>query len=148
MEEVMDLFKLPRDMGTYEDKKVVVAIGRFGPYVRHDGKFVSIKEKDGDDPLSISLERCIELIEQKRQADREKFIKAFDEEEPLIEILKGRWGPYIKIGKKNVKIPKDVDPMDLTREDCLKLEAESDKTKKKPAKKASRTSAKKTTKKK
>ncbi|MEN8137035.1 MAG: type I DNA topoisomerase [Bacteroidota bacterium] len=130
VEEVMDLFKLPRDMGTYEEKKVVVAIGRFGPYVRHDSKFVSIKEKDGDDPLTIELSRCIELIEEKRQADREKFIKAFDEEEPLIEILKGRWGPYIKIEKKNVKIPKDTDPLTLTREDCLKLEKESDKTKK------------------
>ena len=130
LEEIKDLFKLPRDLGLYEDKKVVVAIGRFGPYIRHDGKFVSIKEKDGDDPLTIELPRCIELIEAKRQADREKFIKAFDEEEPLIEILKGRWGPYIKIGKKNVKIPKDVDPLTLTREDCLKLEIESDKTKK------------------
>jgi DNA topoisomerase-1 len=140
LEEIKDLFKLPRDMGTYEDKKVVVAIGRFGPYVRHDGKFVSIKEKDGDDPLTIELPRCIELIEAKRQADREKFIKSFDEEEPLIEILKGRWGPYIKIEKKNVKIPKDVDPLTLTREDCLKLEEVHDKTKKggkkAPAKKA------------
>jgi DNA topoisomerase-1 len=152
LEEIKDLFKLPRDMGTYEDKKVVVAIGRFGPYVRHDSKFVSIKEKDGDDPLTIELPRCIELIEEKRQADIEKFIKAFDEEEPLIEILKGRWGPYIKIEKKNVKIPKDVDPLTLTREDCLKLEIESDKvkkggkkaaTKKAPAKK--KPAAKKTT---
>ncbi len=130
LEEIKDLFKLPRDMGTYEDKKVVVAIGRFGPYVRHDSKFVSIKEKDGDDPLTIELPRCIELIEEKRQADIEKFIKSFDEEEPLIEILKGRWGPYIKIEKKNVKIPKDIDPLTLTREDCLKLEEVHDKTKK------------------
>ncbi|MCK5782502.1 MAG: type I DNA topoisomerase [Flavobacteriales bacterium] len=130
LEEIKDLFKLPRDLGTYEDKKVVVAIGRFGPYVRHDSKFVSIKAKDGDDPLTIELPRCIELIEEKRQADREKFIKAFTEEEPLIEILKGRWGPYIKIGKKNVKIPKDTDPLSLTREDCLELEVESDKVKK------------------
>lgn len=142
LEEVMDLFKLPRDMGTYEDKKVVVAIGRFGPYVRHDSKFVSIKEKDGDDPMTIELSRCIELIEEKRQADREKFINSFEGEgdEPLIEILKGRWGPYIKIGKKNVKIPKDTDPKTLTREDCLKLEKESDSTKKKGGK----TTAKKT----
>ncbi len=138
LEEIKDLFKLPRDMGLYEDKKVVVAIGRFGPYVRHDGKFVSIKEKDGDDPLTIELPRCIELIEEKRQADREKFIKAFDEEEPLIEILKGRWGPYIKIEKKNVKIPKDVDPLTLTREDCLKLEEVHDKTKKGGKKTATR----------
>jgi len=140
LEEIKDLFKLPRDMGLYEDKKVVVAIGRFGPYVRHDSKFVSIKEKDGDDPLTIELPRCIELIEEKRQADIEKFIKSFNEEEPLIEVLKGRWGPYIKIEKKNVKIPKDVDPLTLTREDCLKLEEIHDKTKKggkkAPAKKA------------
>ncbi len=127
LEEALELFKLPRDLGLYEEKKVVVGVGRFGPYVRHDGKFVSIKKDDGDDPLTIELDRAIELIEAKRKADAEKFIAKFDEEEPVIEVLKGRWGPYIKIGKKNVKIPKDVDPTTLTREDCLKLEKEAPK---------------------
>ena len=147
MEEIEDLFKLPRDMGTYEDKKVVVAIGRFGPYVRHDSKFVSIKEKDGDDPLSIELDRCIVLIEEKRQADKEKFIKAFDEEEPLIEILKGRWGPYIKVEKTNARIPKEIeDPLTLTREDCLKIVEEYEKNKKGGKKTAAKTTTKAATK--
>lgn len=137
LEEALDLFKLPRDVGMYEDKKVVAAIGRFGPYIRHDGKFVSIKEAEGDDPMTIEIDRAIELIEAKRKADAEKFIAKFDEEEPVIEILKGRWGPYIKIGKKNVKIPKDTDPTTLTREDCLRLEKEQPAKKKKTTRKSS-----------
>lgn len=137
LEEALELFKLPRDLGLYEDKKVVVGVGRFGPYVRHDGKFVSIKKDDGDDPMTIELDRAIELIEAKRKADAEKFIAKFDEEEPVIEVLKGRWGPYIKIGKKNVKIPKDVDPITLTREDCLKLEKAAPKKTKRTTRKKS-----------
>ncbi len=118
LEEVLELFKLPRDLGLYEDKKVVAAIGRFGPYIRHDGKFASLK-KDVDDVMEIELDRAIELIEEKRQSDREKFIKAFEEEG--IEVLNGRWGPYIKFKKKNYKIPKDVDAKKLTLEECQEL---------------------------
>ncbi len=132
LEEALKLFDLPRDLGLYEDKKVVVGIGRFGPYVRHDGKFVSLK-KGIDDPLSIELERAIVLIEEKRKADREKFIKAFDED-PELQILNGRWGPYISFQKKNYKIPKDSDPKKLTYEDCQKLIKEGTK---KTTKKAS-----------
>ena len=119
LEEALKLFDLPRDLGLYENKKVVVGIGRFGPYVRHDGKFVSLK-KGIDDPLSIELDRAIELIEEKRKADREKFIKSFEEDAEL-QILNGRWGPYISYQKKNYKIPKDTDPKKLTFEDCQKL---------------------------
>ncbi len=154
LEEALKLFDLPRDLGLYENKKVVVGIGRFGPYVRHDGKFVSLK-KGIDDPLTIELDRAIVLIEEKRKADREKFIKSFDEDEDL-QILNGRWGPYISYQKKNYKIPKDTDPKKLTFEDCQKLikEGGSKTTKKKaPAKttkakatKATKTKTKKTTK--
>ena len=118
LEDALELFKLPRELGDYEDQKVVAAIGRFGPYIRHDGKFVSIPK--GEDPLDITADRAIELIEEKRKADREKFIKSFDED-PEVQVLNGRWGPYIKFGKKNVKIPKDKEPTDLTYQDCVEL---------------------------
>jgi DNA topoisomerase-1 len=118
LEEALKLFELPRDLGLYEDKKVVAAIGRFGPYIRHDGKFASLK-KDIDDVMTIDLNRAIELIEEKRKSDAEKYIKSFDEEG--IEVLNGRWGPYIKYQKKNYKIPKDVKAENLTLEDCQEL---------------------------
>lgn len=134
LEDALELFKLPRTVGTFEEKDMVVAIGRFGPYVRHDGKFVSLGKED--DPHTVTEERAIELIQAKRKADAEKFIKAFDEN-PDVQILKGRWGPYIKVGKKNVKIPKDKDPLELTLAECLEL---AEKT---PEKKGKRGAAKK-----
>jgi DNA topoisomerase-1 len=88
LDDAMELFKLPRELGDYEDKKMVAAIGRFGPYVRHDSKFVSIPK--GEDPLDITADRAIELIEEKRKVDREKFIKDFDED-PDVQVLNGRW---------------------------------------------------------
>lgn len=118
LEDALELFKLPRNVGEYEDKEITVAIGRFGPYVRHDGKFASLTKED--DPYSISRERAIELIEAKRKADAEKFIKVFDEN-PDVQVLNGRYGPYIKVGKKNVKIPKGTEPASLTLEQCLEL---------------------------
>ncbi len=118
LEDAMELFKMPRDMGTFEDKPVVIGIGRFGPYVLHDKKYVSIP-KDLD-PYTIPSEKAVELIENKRIADANKLIKAFPEN-PDIQILNGRFGPYIKAGKKNVKIPKDREPASLTLEECLEL---------------------------
>ena len=117
-EEAVNLFKLPREVGTYEEKVITAAIGRFGPYIRHDSKFVSLK--GDDDPFTVEQDRAIELIEAKRKADAEKFIKSFDEN-PEVQVLNGRYGPYIKIGKKNVKIPKDQEPKDLTLKECLEL---------------------------
>jgi len=119
LEEALDLFKLPRDLGEYENKKVTVAIGRFGPYVRHDSKFVSL-EKNVDDPYSIELPRAIELIEAKREKDRNALIKTFDEE-PELRILNGRWGPYISYKKKNYKIAKGTDATKLSLEECMKI---------------------------
>lgn len=127
MEEALDLFKLPRTLGTYENKEVSTNIGRFGPYVRHDGKFVSLKVKEGDDPMTIELDRAIELIEAKRKADREKLIKAFEEDDN-VQVLNGRYGPYIKFGRQNVRIPKGTEPASLTYEQCVAL-AEEDKKK-------------------
>lgn len=119
-EEAMDLFKLPRKVGPYEDADVTAAIGRFGPYLRHKGAFYSIKKDDGDDPMTIEIERAIEVIEAKRKADREKLIKQFDED-PDMQLLNGRWGPYLKVGKQNYRLPKDTDASKLSYEDCLKI---------------------------
>lgn len=120
MADAMELFKMPRDLGMFEEKNVVVNIGRFGPYVLHDKKFVSIPKTD--DPYEISLQRAVELIEAKRISDANKLIKAFAED-PDMQVLNGRFGPYIKAGKKNVKIPKGKEPKDLTYEECVTLAA-------------------------
>lgn len=135
LEDALQLFKLPRTVGEYEDREVIAAIGRFGPYVRHDGKFYSIKNQY--DPHEIEIDEAIDVIEAKRKADAEKTIKTF-EENPDYQILKGRWGPYLKAGKLNVRIPKDKDPASLTLEECIKLAEESaDKKKTKSKRKGS-----------
>lgn len=118
LEEALDLFKLPRDLGEYEDKKVSAAIGRFGPYIRHDNKFVSLEKED--DPYSVQLDRAIELIEAKREKDRKAVLKTFEEDAEL-QVLNGRWGPYIKFKKKNFKIPKSTKAEELTFDDCMKI---------------------------
>jgi DNA topoisomerase I len=120
LEDALTLVKMPREVGTFEEKPVVVNIGRFGPYVLHDKKFVSIP-KDHD-PYTITGEKAIELIEAKRISDANKTIKLFPEN-PDIQILNGRFGPYIKAGKKNVKIPKGKVPAELTLEECVTLAA-------------------------
>jgi len=115
LEEALDLFKMPRILGVYEDKDVKANIGRFGPYVQHLKMFVSIPKDE--DVMTIELDRAIELIEAKKIADANRIIKKF-EEDPDTEILNGRWGPYIKSGKKNYKLPKDLeDPSKLTLEE-------------------------------
>jgi DNA topoisomerase-1 len=118
LEDALELMKMPRDLGLFEEKPVVTNIGRFGPYVLHDKKFVSIPK--GEDPYTITPERAVELILAKREADKNKTIKVFAEN-PDVQVLNGRFGPYIKAGKKNVKIPKDKVPADLTLEECLVL---------------------------
>ena len=124
-EEAMKLFDLPRNVGSYKDEDVIAAIGRFGPYLRHDGKFTSIKKTDNENPLTITLDRAIELIEIKIQADKDRLVANFDGD-PLVQVLNGRYGVFIQVspdkGKKiNVKIPKDIDPKNLSREECLNL---------------------------
>ena len=123
LEEALKLFDLPRTLGEFEDKVVVAAIGRFGPFIRHDGKFDSIPKTL--DPLTITLEEAIELIKQKRQSDEQRFLKKF-EEEPELEILKGRFGPYIAYKGANYKIPKTVEnPAELSLDECKKIIEES-----------------------
>ena len=121
LEEALELFKLPRTVGEYEDAEVSIGVGRFGPYVRHAGKFVSLKKED--DPYSITLERSIELIEEKRKQERERVIKTFAEDAEL-QVLNGRWGPYLAKGKTNYKLPKGTDAPTLTYEDAQKIMAD------------------------
>ncbi|UYZ64445.1 type I DNA topoisomerase [Hymenobacter weizhouensis] len=125
LDEALDLFKLPRIVGQYEDQDMTAALGRFGPYIRHDGKFYSLTKEQ--DPHTITAQEAIDLIEAKRKADAERLIKEFPER-PDVQVLNGRFGPYIVVGKKNVKIPKGEEPAGLTLERCLELaEATPDK---------------------
>lgn len=133
LEEALELFKLPKVVGEFENKPMKVAIGRFGPYISHNSAFVSLPKEI--DPLDVTEEQAIELILEKRKKDAEKLIKAFDED-PTAKILNGRWGPYIEFGKQNVKIPKDVtDPLTLTFEQVKALAAADAKAPKKGGKK-------------
>ena len=125
LEDSLDLFKLPRTVGEFEGEEVVASVGRFGPYLRYKGKFTSIKKDDGEDPLTIEIDRAVELIKAKIQEDKDRLISDF-EGDPLVQVLNGRYGPFIQVtppkGKKiNVKIPKDLEPKELTREKCLDL---------------------------
>ncbi len=122
LEEALELFKLPRVVGEYHNKEIVAAIGRFGPYIKFDNKFISIKNKF--DPHTITLDEAISIIEDKLKSDAEKYIKIF-EEDPNYQILKGRWGVYLKAGEKNVRLPKDKDPTSFTFEEVVKLADES-----------------------
>ncbi len=137
LEEAMKLFELPREVGEFEGKPVVAAVGRFGPYLRHDGKFVSIPKNIS--PTSISLEEAEELIKAKREADNNKIVKTFDEDTD-VQILNGRYGVYISYKKGNYKIPKNVsDPTTLTLEQVREIISEQDKAPKKTVKRTTRT---------
>ena len=122
LEEALELFKLPRQVGDYEGSPVVIGAGRFGPYILHDKKYVSLPRTE--DPLTVTLETAISLIEQKRQADREKHIKQFDED-PSLELMKGRFGPYIAYDGKNYHIDKKLQEQALAGElsyaECMEI---------------------------
>ncbi|MBQ2366227.1 MAG: DNA topoisomerase I, partial [Bacteroidaceae bacterium] len=130
LEEALELFRLPRKLGEYEGELIEVNTGRFGPYVRHAGKFVSIPK--GEDPLDISLERAVELIQEKRDSEEKSHLKSFDEE-PEMEVRTGRYGPYIVYKGKNYRIPKNkaANAADLTLEECRKIVETPVKAKKK-----------------
>ena len=118
LEQALELFHLPRQLGVSEEgEKISVNIGRFGPYVRYDNKFASLKKED--DPYTIDLPRALELVREKKAADAEKYIKVFEKEG--ISVLNGRYGPYITDGKKNARIPKDRQAQDLTLQECQDL---------------------------
>ena len=121
LEEAMDLFKLPRELGlSPEGEAISTNIGRFGPYVKYDSKYVSLKTNEGDDPYTITLERALELVKEKKEFDANREIKVFEGTD--IKILRGRYGPYITNGNKNARIPKDVeDPATLDQATCEEL---------------------------
>ena len=125
LEEALNLFRLPRSLGMHEGSEMVVGIGRFGPYVRYAGKFFSLK-KGVDDPYSIEAGRAVELIREKGESDRKKVIKDFGE----IQLLNGRYGPYITKDKKNYRIPKGTAAEKLTREECAAIIEKAEKTRK------------------
>ena len=132
LEEALKLFDLPRKVGEFENEEITAAIGRFGPFIRHNNKFVTIPKELN--PYTIKLDEAIELIEKKRIQEEQRFIKSF-EEEPELQILNGRFGAYIAYKKSNYKIPKDTDPQKLTYDECMKIieEAPDKKTTKKKA---------------
>lgn len=118
LEEALDLFKLPRTLGEYEGQTLLVGTGRFGPYVRFNNSFVSIPK--GMDPMLVTLEDAVKLIQEKQEAEAKRVIKVF-EENPDMLILNGRYGPYISYQKKNYKIPDKVEAADLSLEACFKV---------------------------
>ncbi|MEJ5304047.1 MAG: type I DNA topoisomerase [Bacteroidales bacterium] len=118
LQEALDLLKLPKTVGEYNGKEIVASTGRFGPYLMYDKAFFSIPK--GEDPLEISLERAIEIIEEKKKKDAEKIIRTFPERTDVV-IQNGRYGPYISVGKDNIPIPKGTDPASLSLEECLAL---------------------------
>jgi len=119
LEEALDLFKLPRNLGQFEGKDITIGVGKFGPYVRHDNKFYSLK-KGVDDPLTIIIDRAIAIIEEKREQEKQRVIKTFEQNIDL-SVLNGRWGPYISFEKKNYKIPKKIKPAEITFEECMEI---------------------------
>ena len=124
LEEALKLFEFPRTLGEFEGKTVTVAIGRFGPYVRHDGKFVSIPK--GLAPAAITLPEAEELIVAKRDSESKKVIKTFEGEGDM-QILNGRYGVYFTYNKNNYKLPRGLEhPENLTREELLKMAEEQD----------------------
>lgn len=124
LEEALNLFRLPRSLGMHEGEEMVVGVGKFGPYVRYNGKFYSLK-KGLDDPYTITAQRAVELIREKEESDRKKIIKDFGD----IQILNGRYGPYITKDKKNYRIPRGDDAEKLTKEECMAIIEKTDKNK-------------------
>jgi DNA topoisomerase-1 len=117
-DEAIDLFKLPRNLGQFEGSDVVISIGRFGPYVRHGDMFASLKKED--DPYTVTYERAVEVIQDKRRSNAERIIRQFDEDKE-VQVLKGRWGPFISYKGRNLRIPKDKDGTTITLDEIHAL---------------------------
>jgi DNA topoisomerase-1 len=126
VEEALELFKLPRMLGLFQEKEVTVSIGRFGPYVRHNSVFYSLAKTD--DPLTVTLERALEVITLKQQEEKNRIIREFTEE-PDLRVLNGRYGAYISYNKQNYRLPKGTKPEELTLEECRKIVTETQPTK-------------------
>ncbi len=133
-EEAMELFKLPRSLGEWEGNEIVASAGRFGPFVRYDGSFYNLGDLD---PLEITFDQAIEVIKKKKEEALKAIIHVFDHD-PEIKILKGRYGPYMSVGKDNYKLPKTEDPEALTLERCLEIMSTSSPTNKGKKRKASK----------
>ena len=118
LEEVLKLFDFPRILGEFEGKEIIVAVGRFGPYIRHDNKFYSLAKTDN--PALVEYDRAVEIINEKRQKDLDNIIRTFDQD-PDLRVLNGRFGPYIAYKKSNYKIPKGTEPSTLTYEQCVAI---------------------------
>jgi DNA topoisomerase-1 len=123
LEEALSLFRLPRNIGSYEDDELVVGVGKYGPYVRHKSKFYSLSKTD--DPYTMDVDRAVEIIHQKRAMEENRNIKQFDQEPELL-ILNGRYGPYISFKKRNYRIPKGKNPEELTLEQCREIIKKAD----------------------
>jgi len=131
LEEALELFSLPRMLGNFEEKNVTIGAGRFGPYIKHSDVYVSIPK--GTDPLTITMDEAVELILAKRKAEAERIIKTFDTE-PELQVLNGRFGPYIAYKGSNYKLSKTIVPADLTLEACLEIIAQQQNSETAPAK--------------
>lgn len=127
LDQALELFKMPRTLGEFEDLVVKANVGRFGPYIQHGKIFASIPKEES--PMSITLERAIEIILEKRESDANKLIKAFPEREDVL-LLNGRWGAYLKIGKDNFKLPKGTEAEKLTLEECIAIAESQPRSKK------------------
>ena len=131
LEEALELFSLPRMLGDFEEKSITIGAGRFGPYIKHNDAYVSIPK--GTDPLTITFDEAVELILAKRKAEAERIIKTFDAE-PELQVLNGRFGPYIAYKGSNYKLAKTIVPADLTLEACLEIVAQQQNSEAAPAK--------------
>jgi DNA topoisomerase-1 len=123
LEEALDLFGLPRTLGKYEGENVTIGAGRFGPYIKIGNAYISLPKSH--DPMTVTLEEAQILIEEKRKADAEKIIKTFDEE-PELQVLNGRFGPYICYKKSNYKLPKGIVPAELSLAECMEIVQKQD----------------------
>ena len=120
LDEAMELFKLPREVGEYEGKPVTIGAGRFGPYVLHEKKYTSLPK--GADPMSFTLEECIQLIEERRKEDADKHLRVFVEDDKL-EVINGRYGPYLVYDGKNYRLPKSMHERakELSYDECMEI---------------------------
>ncbi len=134
LDQALELFKLPRTLGQFEGTDVVVGAGRFGPYVMHNKKYVSLPKTE--DPMTVGLDKAIELIEQKRRDEQQRHLKTFSED-PKLEVLNGRYGPYIAYDGTNYRLPKDKHDKaaELTYEECMEIVKNSTPTKKRSTRK-------------
>jgi DNA topoisomerase-1 len=126
LEEVLKLFELPRTVGEYKESQVIAAIGRFGPYIRYNNSFISLGKED--DPRTVNIERAAELIEDYSKKAADKVLLSFPDKN--ISVINGRYGPYIKKGKDNFKIPKGTDPKSLDLDQIIKIIENGGKSKK------------------